>query len=513
MAIGTLATTSVVVGAVLGGATFFRHTPGAWFFGEPGGPLGSVAGGGGPSAVSIILVYGGLLLLLAAWIRLMQLLAAHPGQPVRQVVKTLGLWALPVLVSPPLFSSDVYSYAGQGELVSRHINPYLFGTGVLGGTPFNTMPGPTWANTPSPYGPLILRLDGFLTSAANHQILVTLVLMRLVAVVSLAVIIVALAALARDFGRDPARVVAFGAASPIALITMVGGAHNDIVMVAIVLVGLLVARRHSWVLGIVICAGAASVKIPAALAVVYLGWNWAGAEAGWRIRVWRTALAGVIGTTTLVVISVATGLGMGWISTLNAASQVSTGVTPVATVAHIVAGSAHLVGIPLSYSVMLTVTRGLGMVAAAGYTIWALVESPRKGMMATLGASFLVVALLLPTVWPWYLAWGLMVLAPVAAGWSRQACIWVTAVATLLGAASNKHIWLDLVHASILSDAVVLVGLALAGLAAYRIVVPRRSGSDDRPAGNVEGSGEQAGEAGAHFPVVLGPEPASLSPG
>ena len=39
---GLAASSAIVLGAILGGSRFMSHLPGAWFFGTPGGPLGSL---------------------------------------------------------------------------------------------------------------------------------------------------------------------------------------------------------------------------------------------------------------------------------------------------------------------------------------------------------------------------------------------------------------------------------------------------------------------------------------
>ena len=39
---GLAASCAIVLGAILGGSRFMSHLPGAWFFGTPGGPLGSL---------------------------------------------------------------------------------------------------------------------------------------------------------------------------------------------------------------------------------------------------------------------------------------------------------------------------------------------------------------------------------------------------------------------------------------------------------------------------------------
>jgi alpha-1,6-mannosyltransferase len=272
--LGLAALCSVVVGAVLGGSAFTSDLPGAWFFGTPGGPLGSVSNSQRHAPIlAVFLVYGGLVVAVRAWIGLWRQLRAHPGVPVRRVVGIIALWILPLAIAPPLFSRDVFSYAGQGELVSHHIDPYTYGTGVLGATPFSLLPGPLWANTPSPYGPVFLAADGAATSLAHHGVLPDLILLRLFELGGLALVLGALPTLARSAGRDPAEVLALGAACPLVLTTFVGGAHNDALMVGLLVAGLAVAKRFGPVPGIVLCALAAGVKAPAILGVLFLGWN------------------------------------------------------------------------------------------------------------------------------------------------------------------------------------------------------------------------------------------------
>ena len=40
---------------------------------------------------------------------------------------------MPLLLTPPLFSRDVYSYVAQGKLMAGGFNPYLTGPSVMGG--------------------------------------------------------------------------------------------------------------------------------------------------------------------------------------------------------------------------------------------------------------------------------------------------------------------------------------------------------------------------------------------
>jgi alpha-1,6-mannosyltransferase len=466
---GLAAGAAVVVGAVVGGSSFVSHLPGAWFFGTPGGPLGSMSASADRApALALLGVYGGLGALVAIWWRLLKALRAHPGVPVRQIARVVAAWAAPFVVAPPLFSRDVYSYAGQGALVSFHINPYHYGPGVLGATPFNLLAGPLWANTPSPYGPTFLSLDGLVTQLSGHQVLADLVLLRLLSVIGLALIVVGLPVLARSVGRDPAFAVALGACSPLVLATIVGGAHNDGLMVGLLVAGLAAWKRWGPVPGIVLCALAAGVKAPAALGIVLIGWNWAGPYATVVRRCARTLLATGIAAAVLAALSAASGLGWGWVLTLTSGDKISTGVTPVEAVTRAVAGVVHLVGVSMPAGSVRAVVATVAVAVAVAVGAWLLWRSPRLGPLRALALSLLVLALLSPVLWAWYLTWGLVLLAPVATGWLRRAVVWLSIGETVIGASSVLGVLRSLRHAGIGADVLVVVGVAGAILLALR---------------------------------------------
>jgi hypothetical protein len=480
--LGTAASVAVVVGAVLGGTAFVNRLPGAWFFGPA--TVTPVSGAAPPpSPVALFLVYGGLVVLARCWLGLWRSLP--DGTPVRRVAAVIAVWSLPFVVAPPLFSRDVYSYAGLGEMVSRHISPYLFGTGVLGGTPFNILAGPLWANTPSPYGPTFLGLDGFLTTLGHHDVLADLVLLRLVAVAGVVLAGAGVASLARSHGRDPARAVLLGVGSPLVLTALVGGAHNDALMAGLLVAGLAVARRVGPVPGIVLCSLAAGVKAPAILGVAFIGWNWPGPSAGWRSRVGHGALAGALAGATLAIVSTATGLGWGWLRTLGAADRVSTGVTPVDATAKILRGMGLALHLQLSLAGTRTVVATLALVAAGALGCWLLVRSPRLGTELALGLALVALALCGPILWAWYLTWGLIVLAPVARGPIRTAAIALTLAGTAIGPAAVKAVGAALVAAPLAADVVLLAAMATLCLVP---LAGRSAGSATLPGGGPEGT-------------------------
>ncbi len=119
-------------------------------------------------------------------------------------------------------------------------------------------------------------------SLSLHHALITVVLLRLQSVAGIALIAYCIPKLARSFGRDPGPAFVLAVLNPLTLLALVGGAHNDAIMVGLLLAGITAARSFHPAWGVVLCALAASIKVPAAIGIVYVAWDWAGPFADWR---------------------------------------------------------------------------------------------------------------------------------------------------------------------------------------------------------------------------------------
>jgi hypothetical protein len=62
--------------------------------------------------------------------------------------RTLALWSAPLLLAPPMFSWDVYSYLAQGLMIDSGLDVYQHGPAVLGGMIADQVPA-IWQHTPS----------------------------------------------------------------------------------------------------------------------------------------------------------------------------------------------------------------------------------------------------------------------------------------------------------------------------------------------------------------------------
>ena len=148
--VGALGSCCVLIGVLRPGSPFVAPGTTSWFWTSPAVPAGR------PESTSqflgIVLVYLGLALLLGAWFETIRAIRTGARISMQHLPLILVAWAAPILLAPPLFSRDVYSYAAQGQMVARGLNPYLHGPSVLGPGPFLTLVDPLWRHATAPYG-------------------------------------------------------------------------------------------------------------------------------------------------------------------------------------------------------------------------------------------------------------------------------------------------------------------------------------------------------------------------
>jgi alpha-1,6-mannosyltransferase len=361
---------------------------------------------------------------------------------------------------------------------------------VLGATSFNQMADVVWSGTESPYGPTFLSADGLLDQASGHQILPDLVLLRLLEVAGIAMVVAATPILARSLNRDPAHAVLIGAGSPLVLLSLIGGAHNDALMIGLLMAGLAVAKRFGTVPGVILCALGAGVKSPALLGVLFLGWVWAGREASLRRRIGHTAGAGLIALATMEVVSLVSGTGWGWIRTTTTADSSFTGVTPINIVARAVSIVSHVFQVPVTLLAVRPIFMVLGLLVAAYFGYRQLLRSPQDGYVQCLGLTFLVLALLGPIVWSWYVTWGVIVLAPAAVGRLRTALIVISTFWAFAGVTSIHSIYARLIHTFVLTDLLLVALLLAVAITPLRLLAGgRRARLPRLPSGVLAGAG------------------------
>ena len=332
----------------------------------------------------------------------------------RAVLLVAGLWAVPLLVGPPLFSRDIYAYAGQGHLVANGIDPYTYGPGDLEPRgKWSVGVDDVWRYSPSPYGPVWLWLSGLVVRLSGDHLIPAVGMMRLLSVAGLLLVAWALPRLARTHGVPPQRALWLGLANPFVLVHGVSGAHNDALMVGVLVCGLaVVGQGHSTrrLLGAtVLITVAALVKLPAIAALGFLPML----LPGWGRRIRAALLVGITSAATAALLTLATGLGWGWLKTLDAGSARLSIFSPVTGLGVLTGSLLKAVGLVDTPLVVTRLVLAGGLAAAGAVALVLLLRSHHVGPMKALGLTFVAVVALAPIVQPWYLLWGLVLLAAV----------------------------------------------------------------------------------------------------
>ncbi|MFD4506106.1 polyprenol phosphomannose-dependent alpha 1,6 mannosyltransferase MptB [Streptomyces sp. NPDC058457] len=359
------------------------------------------------AAFGLVGVYFGVVLLIAAWLLLGRLVRGTTPPTPRQLLLVLAVWATPLLLAPPLFSRDVYSYLAQGAMVDAHMDVYTSGPAQLGG-PLADEVAPVWQNTAAPYGPAFMGVASLLSGLTRGELPAGLFGMRLVALLGVGLMAAALPRLARHSGADPAAALWLGALNPLVLLHLVAGAHNDAIMLGLLGLGLVAALGRWPVLGAVLVTLAALVKAPAALgllAVIVVQ-----ARKG-RSPVRATLTTAVASGATTVVATAVAGTGYGWIRALD------TPVSPHNWALSSLLGRAtgrvleHFGSDLAPLAVPAWHLFGLVLTAVTVLLIWVRLR-PRP--VYALGLSLAAVAAFGPAIRPWYAIWGLFLIAAAA---------------------------------------------------------------------------------------------------
>jgi hypothetical protein len=432
-AAGAAGSCCVLFGVLRPGSPFVAQGAASWFWTSP-----SVLAGRpetGDQFFGIMLVYLGIALLLGAWFETIRAArsarAAPTASPIqlRHLLLVLVAWAAPILLAPPLFSRDVYSYAAQGQVVSRGLNPYLHGPSALGPGPFLTQVDPLWRHATAPYGPAWERLSGWVVQLSGHHVAWAVVGFRLVALIGLALVAWGVPALARDAGRDGTVAFTVAVLNPLVLLVLLGGEHNDALMLGLLVLGCVLAARRHPLAGLACCALAAEVKAPALLAALFIGWAWWGEGQGPRQRLAKTLLAICFTLAVMAAIGAALDLSWRWVAALLSAGTVVSWLDPVTAIGLALAHLAHALGYQGGSGSFVRTMRFIGLASAAAISIRLLTRSPGREPVSALGWSIFAFVLLGPVIWPWYYAWAFVFLAVIAEGWTLRLLAALSAIA------------------------------------------------------------------------------------
>ncbi|MET0237695.1 MAG: polyprenol phosphomannose-dependent alpha 1,6 mannosyltransferase MptB [Kibdelosporangium sp.] len=318
----------------------------------------------------------------------------------KQMLVAIGAWSVPLIASAPVLSQDLYSYLAQGAIAHAGLDPYAVGSSAMD-SPLTDRVSWVWENTPSPYGPLFILLMKSVVAVTGPNLVVAAALTKVVIASGLILLCAALPGLARHLGGTPERALWIGAANPLVLVHLVGGAHNDLLMIALLAAGTLFVLDRRHLTGFAIVALAVAIKASAGIALPFLVWIWAAR----RKRLGFVTAAGLGALVTAVVFGLCTlaaGVDLGWIKALGGSSLLI-----------------HWLSLPTGVGELFGViqaARTVGLVLLAGIIVglWWLSRAGGPKAVAAAAWALLAAVLLSPVTMPWYFTWPLVLAAGFA---------------------------------------------------------------------------------------------------
>ncbi|QBJ94885.1 alpha-(1-_6)-mannopyranosyltransferase A [Rhodococcus sp. ABRD24] len=373
-------------------------------------------------ALSTVLIWVGVLSMIAAWVRLGRgALAGRVGT--RALLWTVPVWIAPLLLAPPMFSRDAYSYLAQGALLRDGFDPYAVGPVVNPGILLDNVSN-VWTTTTAPYGPVSLLIGQGITAITGDNVIAGTMMLRLTMLPGLALMMWALPRLARQLGGNPSIALWLAVLNPLVLIHLIGGVHNELLMVGLMVAGITLALDRHHVASVAVVALGVAVKAMAGIALPFIVWIWMlherdraqaeGREPATPLALFtKTAGTGVaVFLAVFAAASAIAGVGIGWLTALSGSAKIINWLSLPTIMAHIVTVSTDLhAGNPV-----LGVTRmicALALVAILVAVWWRFRKTERDAVMGIL-IALVAIVVLSPAALPWYYSWPLAVAAGFA---------------------------------------------------------------------------------------------------
>lgn len=357
--------------------------------------------------VCIVVTSAGAMALTREWFRLGQKIGEWDARARVWVRRAVLCWMTPLLFAFPLFSRDVYSYFAQGRVYDAGMNPYDSGVSTVNNF-FQYGADPLWSEAPPPYGPVFLSIEGLVVRLAGTSPDLAFYLFRAVALVGVALVAVFLPKLARMHGVNPTRATWLCLANPLFLVHFVVAAHNDSLMIGLMVAGIYAAARWrnaaGGVLGTTVVTLGVAVKPMALFALPFVGLLWAGRGASWPRRILCWVLVLGIALAELWGMGVLNGFGFSWVGALSTTGGLLwIWFAPVGVIGFLAHLWAQGLGLDADFVQGLVYKAGqaLGVLAAGVVALY----GRDAAIVRRLALALAFVVALNPMIQAWYVVW------------------------------------------------------------------------------------------------------------
>ena len=383
--------------------------------------------------LSSVLLWIGVTLMLSAWLWLGRRVLARDASEYAMVASA-AFWLAPLLLSVPLFSRDTYSYLAQGALLRDGFDPYAVGP-IDNPNALLDNVSPIWTITTAPYGPAFIMIAKLITMLVGNHVIAGTMLLRLCMLPGFVLLIWATPLIARHIGANVPIALWICALNPLVIIHLMGGVHNEMLMVGLMAAGIALTLNSRHIAGIALIAVGVAVKATAGIALPFMVWVWMRHLCERRGYRPLRAFAAAAGTSVLIFVAVfavlsgVAGVGLGWLTALAGSVKIINWLSIPTAAANII----HAIGglfFSISFYAVLQITRavGIAIVAVALPLLWWRFRHDDRQALTGIAWAMLVVVLFAPAALPWYYSWPLAVLAPLAQ--SRRAVAAIAAFST-----------------------------------------------------------------------------------
>ncbi len=337
----------------------------------------------------------------------------------RSVLATIAGFVAIVLLAPPLFSTDLFSYQEYARMFfGLHVNPYTHTSQVLSGLPPDPLYayiGDKWINTPTVYGPLFTLISGlFAKTSTTAAIAFSAYAWKLIAALSCGGIIYLTWKSAKLRGLNPVRGAALIGLNPLVVLYGIGGGHNDLLMMVFSTAGIwALLSRHERASGTLTVA-AAAIKLTGGIFLPFALAGNPGLGSGPRRR------KVLFGAAVAVVVTVGFSIAI-----------FGTGVTNMFHTLSTVQGEGGWQSVPgflytalgwKSASHLISTLFGVAFVLVCCRLLWRVWRNDLDWVDGAAWASFWLL-MATSSILPWYIIW---MLVPVALCTNRK--LWTLAL-------------------------------------------------------------------------------------
>lgn len=210
--------------------------------------------------------HGVIWAMLAMWVFYGVALALNDAISIRSALTAIVAAHVVFLLAPPLLSMDVFSYIQYARLGALHgLNPYLYDPATVPADA--AFPFIGWHSATSVYGPLF-TLGTYATAPLGVG--GALWAMKTVTVAASLGCVALVWKAAERLGRRPLEAAMFFGLNPLLLVYAVGGVHNDVLMLALALGGIVLVLGRQERAGAFAVVSASAIKASSAILVPYL---------------------------------------------------------------------------------------------------------------------------------------------------------------------------------------------------------------------------------------------------